>query len=399
MYLEGESTQTMTISTDATLSPITGFIEPIEKITRKSHSSWEIIIDQLPELLANFTFRTVMEDMAILSVTELTINELKRAYVILTMFTNAYLWGYHTIDSVIHTIPSSISIPLLECCKILKMMPISTYATVCIWNVKKRVDNVYNLDTMECMNTYTRTQDESHFFLVSSAIDAYGHTTIPKIEKLIHSFSVMAIEDIQSTLLSINKDIQHMTSLLTRMGEKCDPSIFYNVVRHYQKGSLHAEGCLFEGYYEIDDHWKELCTLREGGLFFKLHGGSAAQSPIIHLIDSFLGIEHHPTGKIGVNFIPLMRSYMYYKHREYLNASELQSVSFRDFVIKNGLQVEFNELIASVKVFRDTHFQMVARYIINQSGRQAIGTGGTQLVKFLKQSRDETKQSMLDTYK
>eukprot|EP00835_Amoeboradix_gromovi_P002031 NODE_106_length_19857_cov_0.799980.p5 type:complete len:420 gc:universal NODE_106_length_19857_cov_0.799980:10788-9529(-) len=374
----------------------TGFIEPVPLIKRPSHLLWETIISDMPILLKGHTFRDVIDEMQVLKVDLFSLPELKRAYVILTMFTNGYLWGYHVDDYVNHSIPASISIPLLQTCKVLRMMPICGYASVCIWNVKARADNIYDLDTMESVNTFTNSVDESHFYLVSCAIDAYGANTIPKIESLVDN--KIPLHEIVPLLKSINEDIQMFSKILMRMTEKCDPSIFYQQVRHYMNGSLKVEGCMFKGVFEIDEHWKNACELRDEGLFFRCHGGSAAQSPIIHLVDIFLGVKHHPTSKSGVNFIPLMREYMYGLHRDYLNGMISKCRIFREKIKELGLENVFNLLIDSIKIMRDFHFQIVARYIISQSNKkEPLGTGGMKMVKFLKQARDETKDAKLES--
>lgn len=74
----------------------------------------------------------------------------------------------------------------------------------------------------------------------------------------------------------------------------------------------------------------------------------------------------------------------------------------------------FNNAVGSLGALRDRHIQIVSRYIINPSRsvvsqpltlalicpvnplvarniQELKGTGGTQLISFLKQSRDETK--------
>lgn len=76
----------------------------------------------------------------------------------------------------------------------------------------------------------------------------------------------------------------------------------------------------------------------------------------------------------------------------------------------------YNAAIEELAKFRDIHIQIVTRYIITPSRQQvppstsgmniAIastnsdtkglhGTGGTQLIPFLKQSRDETRRTAL----
>lgn len=75
----------------------------------------------------------------------------------------------------------------------------------------------------------------------------------------------------------------------------------------------------------------------------------------------------------------------------------------------------YNQAVARLAAFRDIHLQIVTRYIVlpsrqqrtkenglenlavasaNQEVRELHGTGGTHLMAFLKQSRDETRETM-----
>jgi indoleamine 2,3-dioxygenase len=82
-------------------------------------------------------------------------------------------------------------------------------------------------------------------------------------------------------------------------------------------------------------------------------------------------------------------------HRDFLEFLG-KSPSIRGFCMDNGLSAEFYACVEGMKGFRDDHIKMVTRYIIIPSGRGAKkeekvrGTGGTDLVPFLKQMRDES---------
>lgn len=95
--------------------------------------------------------------------------------------------------------------------------------------------------------------------------------------------------------------------------------------------------------------------------------------------------------------------------------------NIRQYVESNAenskLQAAFNEAVSSLSLFRDKHIRLATRYVIlpsrsssNSECSQAetrannlkrryaegsrselVGTGGTALVPFLRQSRDETK--------
>jgi indoleamine 2,3-dioxygenase len=114
-----------------------------------------------------------------------------------------------------------------------------------------------------------------------------------------------------------------------------------------------------------------------------------------------------------------MRNYMPGPHRQFLQ--HVESISnireYADTCSDGYVGQAYNAAIKELSMFRDIHIQIVTRYIITPSKQQvppsttgmnlAIastnsdtkglhGTGGTQLLPFLKQSRDETKNTALE---
>lgn len=117
-----------------------------------------------------------------------------------------------------------------------------------------------------------------------------------------------------------------------------------------------------------------------------------------------------------------MRKYMPAPHSRFLERlSELSNV--RSYVTSaqadSGVKEAFNAAVMALTSFRDTHVQIVSRYIIMparsgatsqqdndkvnlataSSGQDETnatglyGTGGTSLIPFLKQTRDTTKST------
>lgn len=110
-------------------------------------------------------------------------------------------------------------------------------------------------------------------------------------------------------------------------------------------------------------------------------------------------------------------------HREFLKALSTLS-NIRDYVLSSpteqALKESYNAAVLSLSSFRDTHIQIVSRYIIkparshppvihnnervnlatatsqmkgldDKNPTGLYGTGGTSLIPFLKQTRDDTK--------
>ncbi|KAL8866950.1 MAG: hypothetical protein Q9174_005978 [Haloplaca sp. 1 TL-2023] len=138
------------------------------------------------------------------------------------------------------------------------------------------------------------------------------------------------------------------------------------------------------------------------------------------------------------NFIHEMRSYMPGPHRRFLE-HVTQIANIRDFVETHrrdrALSVAYDACLAMLRSLRDKHIQLVSRYIIVKSReslshhkrplpRRAVtqnnlalassthtphggkdkkdkklrGTGGTALIPFLKQARDETGEPAIDAW-
>ncbi|KAI8614079.1 Indoleamine 2,3-dioxygenase, partial [Chytriomyces sp. MP71] len=112
-----------------------------------------------------------------------------------------------------------------------------------------------------------------------------------------------------------------------------------------------------------------------------------------------------------------MRNYMPGSHRRFIEAVT-DSYSIKDYIESlprrssgaSELTSLFNRCVEGMKSFRNTHIQMVSVYIVSQANKRkdvgnagipaqvqterlqngllARGTGGTNLIPFLKQSRD-----------
>ena len=115
-----------------------------------------------------------------------------------------------------------------------------------------------------------------------------------------------------------------------------------------------------------------------------------------------------------------MRNYMPGPHRSFLqHISSLSNI--RTYVHNSPIPEvteAYNLAVEELGKFRDIHIQIITRYIINPSrkyhpdGNQGLnlavattskgdlkgakGTGGTDLLPFLRQSRDETRETALE---
>lgn len=329
-------------------------------------------------------------------------------------------------------------------CDYLEVPPVATYAGLCLWNYRPICSDepVDKLENLACINTFTGSSDEQWFYLVSVAIEARGAPTLPLMLKAIAAARIDNSRIVTECLQEFAERLDEISSLLQRMYEHCDPHVFYHRIRPFLAGSKNmGDAGLPHGVIYDDGSGKQ--EYRQYG------GGSNAQSSIIQFFDIVLGIEHRPTGvtrdddpslndadgvapKPRHNFIQEMREYMPGPHRRFLE--HVASVAnIREYVqarvSDKALCIAYDACLAMLRELRDKHIQMVSRYIIiksresrssrsvsPQAARSAVnlanvkhtdggmnkrklrGTGGTALIPFLKQARDETGEPAIDAW-
>jgi indoleamine 2,3-dioxygenase len=328
------------------------------------------------------------------------------------------------------------------------MPPVATYAGLVLWNhtVAPGIEQLYHLDSLATQITFTGSIDESWFYLVSVAIEARGGPLIGAILDAVRCVQSNEVGAVTAQLLCLVEGIQDISALTLRIYDNCDPNFFYHKIRLFLSGSSGNEQLPNGVYFDNGTHPMQP---------FRFAGGSNAQSSLIQFIDIALGVTHYPTrisaGKRNngaekqstdsfheekSEFVSRMRDYMPGPHRRFLTHFA-NVANIRPFVEMNReheqLLNSYNACIAALVKFRDIHLQVVNRYILIQrtkSNRDAVrqqgtceprqvhvdlkprhgglataelshedsdtaarGTGGTALLPFLKQIRDETRYS------
>jgi indoleamine 2,3-dioxygenase len=308
------------------------------------------------------------------------------------------------------------------------------------------------IENLSVPTTFTGSLDEQWFYLISVAIEAKGGPAIPLLLQAIQAARDNDVQTVTQCLQSVAQTIDELGTLLVRMYENCDPHVFYHRIRPFLAGSKNMEDAGLPHGIFYDDGSKQARWRKYGG-------GSNAQSSMIQFFDIALGVEHRPTGskkdetseseaepgaapKPRHNFIHEMRQYMPGPHRRFLQAVE-GIANIRDFVEYNqsdrALTVAYDACLAMLRSLRDKHIQMVSRYIIvksresrsmsrtrresspepvsrggtgiasirygrsdetasGQKKKKMRGTGGTALIPFLKQARDETGEPAIDAW-
>jgi len=315
----------------------------------------------------------------------------------------------------------------------LEIRPVATLSAVSLWNYTPlfplKEDQILTIDNLATLHTYTGTASESWFYIVSAAIEARSTFILPLLLSSLQAVRNRDIRRLTSDLRSLAAEIAEMSVLLKKMNSECEPNVFYNSIRPFLAGWNNMSpaglphGVIYEGTMPFRANPSHPIDWSTG--YRTYAGGSNAQSALIQSLDIVMGIDHRPTGEKkdaggqGVpppkkhGFIQEMRGYMPGPHRRFLE--DLSRVSnLRDFVTsyndagRDQLKEAFDACLAGLRKFRDIHIQIVSRYILLPSSKTSAvkkpnpggetGTGGTQLIPFLKQVREETMEGVAAEY-
>ena len=224
--------------------------------------------------------------------------------------------------------------------------------------------------------------DEEWFILVHVDIE---FKALPMMQQLP---AIIAKKDL-AKLMMVRDTLESICNTLDRMPEHCDPCIYYNRVRPYIHGwKNHPEfpnGLIYEGVYKNQPQ--------------SFRGETGAQSAIIPSMDAFFGITHD-NDLLG-EYLKEMRLYMPAQHRQFLEWLEKNS-NIREQVKNSTPEMKkiYNECIKLIERFRSTHLHYAASYIQHQAQKtennpNAVGTGGTPFMEYLRKHREETERFLL----
>ncbi|KAI0021712.1 indoleamine-dioxygenase [Xylariomycetidae sp. FL0641] len=402
---------------------------PLSSLPDSYYAPWENLAAELPALIRSRTLRELVSRLPVLKTERLcTEPEWRRAYSVLAFGAHAYIWGD---ESPAEVLPPAISVPLLRVSEHLLVPPVATYAALNLWNYQARSPSAppSELDELSALLTFTGTESESWFYTVSVAMEAQAGECIPKALSALRAIPCRDYGTITAAFESVARCIRNVSTLLGRMPEKCEPDIFYNQIRPFLAGSKGmAKAGLPRGVFYDEGNGM--------GMWRELRGGSNGQSSMIQLFDVILGVSHgasghsspHATGKLGPtqerSFHEEVRDYMPDPHRQFLEyVASLGSL--RHFALSSRVgdaqrrcKEAYQEAVDALADLRNRHLKIVTRYIVIPSrntytgqGRnlasvssrasakrgggenELTGTGGTALLPFLKQSRQETVEA------
>ncbi|POR33299.1 Indoleamine 2,3-dioxygenase [Tolypocladium paradoxum] len=385
---------------------------PAELLSDPYYEPWELVVQHLPTLVQTGSIRAWVAQLPLLSTDRLKSEaEWRRAYSMLAYMTHAHVWGGDEPDEIL---PPQITLPFLRASEHLELPPVLTYAGANLWNFSCKGDNFSNLEDLSTLFSFTGTESESWFLLISAAMEAKAAGILQTMMVALEAVKTRDYRVVTDALGELRTCIQNVGALLERMYERCDPTTFYHQIRPFLAGSKNMEAAgLPRGVFYDEGHGK--------GEWRQLRGGSNGQSSLIQFFDVVLGVEHRTHGSAGQkSFHSEVREYMPGPHRRFLvHVARMGSIRELALVApttddQRRLRDAYTAATEALSGFRNKHIQMVTRYIIlpskqpcngaarqnlasSSSGRNGVeeltGTGGTMLVPFLKKARDETSQA------
>ncbi|KAF9534037.1 Indoleamine 2,3-dioxygenase [Crepidotus variabilis] len=393
-------------------------------------------------------WRFTVRQLEILPIEDLIQSEIKlrRAHHVLAWIMHFYVHSLPPAEPII--IPAPISLPLLRVSRQLQLPPVLTYSDNVLYNWHLgggKSDRLPTIHALRCQTLFTSTTDEDEFFLTSARMELVGVEALELMRSTMDEMFVgddIAIRRITENLRALVPIIHRLRETLLQVKKGCKPQTFYHDIRPWFRGQDSQPGreWIFEGIEQDPTLVPPV----------ELSGASAGQSALIHSLDIFLGIDkfshrNDMTAKDIENamaaehrraaFLERMQLYMPRHHRAFLNHLSSNRLRLREFVLsavagtlpeassddetspkdKSALLEAYNMAVTALKELRDAHLIIVTLYIIGPARRGADpgsratpdskpteetkaplkGTGGTDLVRFLKGVRDQTKNALL----
>lgn len=446
---------------DYGISPITGFLPEKQPLARlpDEYSCWEAAVSDLPALIHTKQLRSIVDKMPVLSVGKLRkVEEQRRAYSVLGFLAHAYVWSPPKVHE---RLPRQIAAPLLEISEKLGLPPVGTFAGLCLWNFRTVYPDIpgeyWDLSNLACITLYTGSYDEAWFYVLSVAMERQGGPCIGSGLAAIEAAYRKDKKEVSRRLSQLAEAIRDLTVTLGKMPEFLDPYVFYHRLRPYLAGwkNMGKEGLPNGVFYGDETEGRQYSGGSNGqsslvqvlDILLNVEHHALGDRQPLSALQGAQSTHSGPTAHGGPKeskssaFLIEMRNYMPREHRQFLVDLE-QVANIRDFVLEENdqeLTEAYDGALMALRDFRSKHIQIVMRYISlqarkggsgnndapstqpqeNQSPEPSSekaqgsspknsmglsqsngerGTGGTLLMPFLKQSRDEVSDAAIGNW-
>uniref|UniRef100_A0A3Q0R3N4 Indoleamine 2,3-dioxygenase 1 n=1 Tax=Amphilophus citrinellus TaxID=61819 RepID=A0A3Q0R3N4_AMPCI len=339
----------------------------------------------LTHLIESRKLRDLVHKMPVLSPHLLSSHrELRLAHLALGFISMGYVWqeGQHTPAQIL---PKALAWPFWLISRRLGLPPILTYADSVLanWKLKDPTGN------MDLIFSFPGGDSCRGFFIVSMLVEMAASPGIMGALEVMHAIKISDLTAIKNGLIKVTQSLKTMKENFKLMHSNCCFTCF-----RWRDNPMLPRGVLYEGVSDEP---------------ILLSGGSAAQSSAIQCFDALLCIQHEDeTGA----FLTRMRDYMPPAHRQLIETLSA-CPSLRDFILScssSDLCHTYNSCVSALVDLRNYHLNTVAKYIIVPGNHaqsmgcpfrgvgtalNTTGTGGSNLVVFLKSVRNTTQKALI----
>ena len=347
----------------------------------------------LPKWLSTGKIRQIIEAMPEVTVNYLSLGErrLRRLMQIYAYLAHAYVWGQQPPAGVL---PRNIAVPFHQIAQTLSRPPVLSYASYAMDNWV-RIDQTrpVEIGNIRVVQNFLGGLDEDWFILIHIDIEAKAAPALAAIPIILQGIVKADVNAVSIALEQIKQAWLQINAAMGRMGEGCDPYIYYNRVRPFIHGwknnSALPVGLIYDG------------VAAYGGDPQQFRGETGAQSGVVPTMDALFNIVHKPDPLRA--YLLEMRDYMPPQHRAFVEAVESRS-TLREFVKDHmdrtpKLKALYNDCVSLIDQFRTLHLDFAARYIHQQTAKASndpnVGTGGTPFMGYLEKHRDECRDRLL----
>ncbi|EFP80565.1 uncharacterized protein PGTG_06521 [Puccinia graminis f. sp. tritici CRL 75-36-700-3] len=339
------------------------------------------------------------------SLEEHDVAQLRRAHLVLAFLMHFYVHSGKLLDestpNQLEKIPKGIAVPLCAVSNLLDMPPVLTYADTVLYNWRLvNPAEGFTPDNIVIHTTFTNTPSEEHFFKTSLLVEVLGPTCL--------SLMKLAIDEaIVADTLSVTRIASSLLVLTTLIDRLRDSTL------------IHALD-IFLGV----DHRPHPSGSQTSSNPMKLQGVPSGEETFMARMAVYMPSHHR-------RFLSELAASLNEHSSKITTFPSLPDVathSVRSLALASpatsDLRSSYNDCVAALGRLRSTHSKVVLLYIVSQSrhpppegsafmdawlekqrleaektrqpARAHLGTGGTDLAKFLKRCRERTTAALID---
>ncbi|HEY8603034.1 indoleamine 2,3-dioxygenase [Tsuneonella suprasediminis] len=316
--------------------------------------------------------------------------EVRTAMVHYSFLVQSYVWG--EAQAPAH-LPANLARPMVAISDRLGQAPLLPYSGYVLDNwARLDKSGPITLDNIYMYQNFVGGDDENWFVMIHVAIEAEAGVLLDNAAKLVTVAKQGDAAEAERLLVEMDQAWERIYGHFARMGERCDPYIYFHRVRPYIHGWANNPaldgGLIYDGIEKF------------GGKPQALRGQTGSQSSIVPAMDALFQVRHSEDPL--KSFLDELHHYRPVQHRRFIEDLAAQS-TLRTFVEASGkqsLKDAFNACVQQAARFRTRHLEYAASYINKQMSSEAgndpdVGTGGTPFMKYLKKHRDENREQVV----